>query len=333
MPGASKTSGASVRLEGLTKRFGEVVAVDSVDLEIRAGEFLTLLGPSGSGKTTSLLLVAGFQLPTSGEVWVDDQPIIYKPPHKRNLGMVFQNYALFPHMTVFDNIAFPLRMRRMSRQEIARRVAHSLEIVRLAGYEGRYPGQLSGGQQQRIALARAAVFDPQVLLMDEPLGALDKKLREELQIEIKHIQEALGVTVIYVTHDQEEALTMSDRIAVLNQGRIQQVGAPDQLYEAPENRFVADFIGESNMFRGTVMGTKDDALLVETEDGLRLLTSWLEDVRPGQQVSCVVRPERSGTLRRKDNRCRNDSRGTVVRDDLSRREHQVSGGVGERHAL
>lgn len=290
-----RVGGASVRLEGLVKRFGEVLAVDNVNLEIQAGEFLTLLGPSGSGKTTTLLLIAGFQLPTEGEIYVDGRPIILKPPHKRNLGMVFQNYALFPHMTVFDNIAFPLRMRRAKARDIARRVDRSLAMVRLDGYAKRYPRQLSGGQQQRIALARAVVFDPQVLLMDEPLGALDKKLREEMQLEVKHIQEELGITVVYVTHDQEEALTMSDRIAILDHGRIQQVGTPNQLYEAPANRFVGDFVGESNLITGVVTEVSDTCI-VSAEGGLQLRSAPAEGVSLDSQVCCLIRPERPRVL-------------------------------------
>jgi spermidine/putrescine ABC transporter ATP-binding subunit len=284
--------GASLRLENLSKHFGEVVAVDEMDLEIEAGEFLTLLGPSGSGKTTTLLLIAGFQLPTTGEIYVDGRPIILKPAHKRDLGMVFQNYALFPHMTVFDNIAFPLQMRRIGRSEIAERVQRSLEMVRLQGYGERHPRQLSGGQQQRVALARAVVFNPQVLLMDEPLGALDKNLREEMQLEVKHIQEQLGITVVYVTHDQEEALTMSDRIVVLDYGQVQQIGTPDELYEAPANRFVAGFIGESNFLNGRVVDVGELTCTVVTESGLRLQSSLAEGVVVGNEVSCAVRPER-----------------------------------------
>jgi putative spermidine/putrescine transport system ATP-binding protein len=287
-----ETRGACLQLENLTKIFGDVVAVNEVNLKVEAGEFLTLLGPSGSGKTTTLLLIAGFQLPTAGEIYIDGKPIILKPPHKRNLGMVFQNYALFPHMTVFDNIAFPLRMRGVAKSEIAERTKHSLDMVRMPGYEKRYPRQLSGGQQQRVALARAVIFNPQVLLMDEPLGALDKKLREEMQLEVKHIQEELGITVIYVTHDQEEALTMSDRIAVLNVGQIQQVGSPDELYEKPANLFVADFIGESNILTGKVTEVSDDVCVVATRDGLLLKSPRVDKVIVGHEASCVIRPEK-----------------------------------------
>jgi spermidine/putrescine ABC transporter ATP-binding subunit len=288
-----ESAGAEVNLRALVKRFGEVIAVDGITLAIEAGEFLTLLGPSGSGKTTTLLMIAGFQLPTEGEVIVDDHPITYKPPHKRNVGMVFQNYALFPHMTVAQNISFPLEMRKVKKKAIEAEVESVLQIVRLTGYGDRYPRQLSGGQQQRIALARAIVFCPRILLMDEPLGALDKKLREEMQLEIKHIQESLGITVIYVTHDQEEALTMSDRIAVMNQGRIEQVGPPVDLYEHPSNLFVADFIGESNVFKGQVVEVSDGTCTIRlTDDQLLLSGPSAQEIASGQDLHFVVRPER-----------------------------------------
>jgi len=236
-----------LRLERLCKRFGEVVAVDAIDLVVAAGEFLTLLGPSGSGKTTTLMMIAGFEEPSSGELWLDGRPLIGVPSYRRNYGMVFQNYALFPHKTVADNIAFPLRMRGIARERRAEQIKRALDLVRLPDHGDRYPNQLSGGQQQRVALARALVYNPPVLLMDEPLGALDKKLREEMQLEIKHIQKELAITTIYVTHDQEEALVMSDRIAVINHGRIEQLADPGTLYARPSTRFVADFIGESNI--------------------------------------------------------------------------------------
>ena len=240
-------TGLPLRLERLTKRFGEFLAVDQIDLDIVGGEFLTLLGPSGSGKTTTLMMIAGFTEPSSGAIWLADRPINALPSYRRGFGMVFQNYALFPHMTAAENIGFPLKMRGISSGERARRVASALDMVHLPDFGARYPNQLSGGQQQRIALARALVYNPPVLLMDEPLGALDKKLREEMQLEIKRIQQELGITAIYVTHDQEEALVMSDRIAVMNGGRIEQIDVPNHLYEQPATRFVADFIGESNI--------------------------------------------------------------------------------------
>ncbi len=244
---APAATGLPLRLHALSKRFGDFVAVDAIDLEIAAGEFLTLLGPSGSGKTTTLMMIAGFTEPSSGGIWLGHQPIDTLPSYRRGFGMVFQNYALFPHMTAAENIGFPLKMRGIGGGERDRRVATALELVRLPEFGSRYPNQLSGGQQQRIALARALVYNPPVLLMDEPLGALDKKLREGMQLEIKRIQQELGITAIYVTHDQEEALVMSDRIAVMNLGRIEQLDTPGRLYESPRTRFVADFIGESNI--------------------------------------------------------------------------------------
>ena len=241
-------------LRDLRKSFGGAVAVDGVDLEVRRGEFVTLLGPSGSGKTTTLRMVAGFMAPTGGMIEIDGSDMTRVPPYRRDVGMVFQNYALFPHMTAAQNIAFPLQMRRTSRPEIERRVADALALVKLAGFADRYPRQLSGGQQQRIALARAVVFEPRLLLMDEPLGALDRKLREALQLEILHVSRQLGATVLYVTHDQEEALVMSERIAIFNAGRIEQLGSGEDLYERPASLFVADFIGESNILRGRYEG-------------------------------------------------------------------------------
>lgn len=287
-----QSSGVEVCLENLTKIFGDVTAVDDVSLRVRPGEFLTLLGPSGSGKTTTLLMIAGFEMATEGEIQLDGDSITYRPPHKRNIGMVFQKYALFPHMTVAQNIGFPLKMRGVGKSVIAEEVRGALEIVRLSGYEQRYPSQLSGGQQQRIALARAVVFQPDVLLMDEPLGALDKKLREDMQLEIKRIHEELGITVVYVTHDQAEALTMSDRIAVLNEGRIEQLGTPSELYESPANLFVADFIGESNCFSGRVAEVANGVCSIVTEDDHTLNGPAVEGVPVGDQVCFVVRPER-----------------------------------------
>ena len=260
----------AVRLEQLTKRFtgevgrrvarsgapstadGDVVAVDGIDLEIRDGEFFSMLGPSGSGKTTTLRLIAGFELPTSGRVWLHGEDVTRKPPFERDVNTVFQDYALFPHMTVGDNVAYGLMIRKVPKADRQRRVGDALAMVRLTGYERRKPSQLSGGQRQRVALARALVNRPRVLLLDEPLGALDLKLREEMQIELKAIQQSVGITFIYVTHDQEEALTMSDRLAVFNRGRIEQMGTPADLYERPATSFVAGFVGTSNLFRDGV---------------------------------------------------------------------------------
>jgi putative spermidine/putrescine transport system ATP-binding protein len=239
---------ATIKLDNVTKTFdGRVLAVDRVTLDIAAGEFFSLLGPSGCGKTTSLRMIAGFELPDSGRVHVAGRDITDLPVHKRDMGMVFQSYALFPHRTVAENVAFGLRMREVSKPEIERRVKAALAQVALTGLEERKPGQLSGGQQQRVALARALVVEPPVLLCDEPLGALDRKLRQQMQFELKELQKRLGVTLVFVTHDQEEALAMSDRIAVMNHGRVEQVGAPTEIYERPRTRFVADFIGEINI--------------------------------------------------------------------------------------
>ena len=290
---SSEEGGAEVRLHALTKTFGSVVAVEDVSVTIAPGSFFTLLGPSGSGKTTTLMMVAGFAYPTRGEVFVDGRPVAGLPPQKRDLGMVFQSYAVFPHLTVFDNVAFPLEIRRLRRPEIRQRVAEALDLVRLTGYEKRLPRQLSGGEQQRVALARALVFRPRVLLMDEPLGALDKKLRAHMQLELKHIQRHLHVTVIYVTHDQEEALTMSDRVAVMQRGRIEQVGTPAELYEAPATRFVADFLGESNFVDGVVVGAPTAGRwLVRAAGGLELRGVGAMPLEAGQPVTAAIRPEK-----------------------------------------
>lgn len=251
------SGGATVSLRNLTKRYGQSVAVDNINLDIKAGEFVTLLGPSGSGKTTTLGMVAGFTDVTSGQILLGGQPIEELPPYRRNIGMVFQSYTLFPHMTVFDNVAFPLKRRGVSRSEIKQKVGRVLDLIQLGDKSGRYPRELSGGQQQRVAIARAIVFEPRLLLMDEPLGALDKKLREHLQLEIKRLHEELKITFVFVTHDQEEALIMSDRIAVFQDGHVAQIGTAEQLYESPKSLFVADFLGDSNIFHGTAktMGT------------------------------------------------------------------------------
>ncbi len=291
-PPAAPIKGAGVRIVGLSKHYGEVVAIDRVNLEIRPGEFLTLLGPSGSGKTTTLMTVAGFEVPTAGEIFINDRAVSLVPPHRRDIGMVFQNYALFPHMTVAENIAFPLRMRKMARSEQLERVRRVLQLVRLPQLEHRFPSQLSGGQQQRIALARAIVYDPPLLLMDEPLGALDKQLREELQLEIKRLQNALHITVIYVTHDQTEALVMSDRIAVFNHGRIEQLGTPEDLYDRPANHFVAAFLGESNFLTGAVLAADGRVCTVQLNDGTRLRVLAGGEERVGAQATVAVRPEK-----------------------------------------
>ena len=282
-----------VRFVDVQKTFdGETLVVKDLSLSMRKGEFLTLLGPSGSGKTTTLLMLAGFERPTGGEIHLAGQPLSRVPPHKRDLGMVFQDYALFPHMNVFENVAFPLGIRKLPKTEIATKVASVLEMVKLAGFEDRRPNQLSGGQQQRVALARALVFGPRLVLMDEPLGALDKQLREQMQLEIKHIQETLGITVVYVTHDQQEALTMSDRIAVFNEGRIYQLDTPDELYENPRNSFVAQFIGENNRLSGKVVSLGGGICEVELDGGgtVKALPVNVGGVDSRTQLS--VRPER-----------------------------------------
>jgi putative spermidine/putrescine transport system ATP-binding protein len=283
-------------LRGLRKVFGTTPAVDGVDLDVRRGEFVTLLGPSGSGKTTTLRMVAGFTSPSGGSIEIDGQDMTSVPPYRRDVGMVFQNYALFPHMTAAQNVAFPLRMRRQPRAEIDRRVTEALRLVKLAGLGDRYPRQLSGGQQQRIALARAVVFEPRLLLMDEPLGALDRKLRESLQLEILRVSRELGATVLYVTHDQEEALVMSDRIAIFSAGRIEQLGSGEDLYDRPASLFVADFIGESNILRGTYEadGT-DGGWMTRGPSRWRVGRAAAERaaLQAGAAAALVIRPERT----------------------------------------
>jgi putative spermidine/putrescine transport system ATP-binding protein len=271
---------------------GETLVVKSLNMDIARGEFLTMLGPSGSGKTTTLLMLAGFEVPTNGRILLAGKPIDNMPPHKRDIGMVFQNYALFPHMTVEENLAFPLQVRKVGKPEIAARIKRALEMVQLGPYGKRRPGQLSGGQQQRVALARALVFDPKLVLMDEPLGALDKQLREQMQLEIKHIHASLGVTVVYVTHDQSEALTMSDRIAVFNDGVIQQLARPADLYERPDNAFVAQFIGENNRLRGQVTAMNGTTCQVQIpgSGAVRALAVNIGGV--GQATTLSLRPER-----------------------------------------
>ena len=264
------TKGGQINLDNLSKHFGKVKAVDDISLEVKSGEFMTFLGPSGSGKTTTLMMMAGFLIPTAGDIKVDGNSIATIPAYKRQIGMVFQNYALFPHMTIFDNIAFPLQMRKTPKEEIKKRVQWALELVQLPGFEHRRPSQLSGGQQQRIAVARAIVFEPSVLLLDEPLGALDAKLREGMQIELKQLHNRIGATILYVTHDQEEALTLSDRIVIFNDGKIMQVGKPDDLYRLPENRFVADFIGKTNFITGQVSETEDKICGIRLEEGIAM---------------------------------------------------------------
>ena len=271
---------------------GEVLVVKDLNLNIAKGEFLTLLGPSGSGKTTCLMMLAGFETATSGDIRLDGKPINNIPPHKRGIGMVFQNYALFPHMTVGENLSFPLEVRKMGKSEREEKVRHALDMVQMGDFAGRRPAQLSGGQQQRIALARALVFNPQLVLMDEPLGALDKQLREHMQYEIKHLHENLGITVVYVTHDQSEALTMSDRVAVFEDGRIQQLSSPDALYERPENSFVAQFIGENNKLIGQVDSIKGKVASVKLDNGKKVESLAVNCGKVGSRTTLSIRPER-----------------------------------------
>src|SRR5215469_4995508 len=284
------SAGASLVLDHVDKRFGATAAVDDLSLAIEPGEFITLLGPSGSGKTTTLMMIAGFEIPTGGEIYIDSRPILGLPPHRRNIGMVFQSYALFPHMTVAENIGFPLKQRGVDKTAVATRIKAVLETVRLSGLEARYPRQLSGGQQQRVALARAIVFRPRVLLMDEPLSALDKQLREELQLEVKRLHKQLGITFVYVTHDQREALVMSDRIAVINHGHIEQVGAPAELYDRPVNRFVASFVGESNFLSATAVGNEAELVVANLgSTKVRAVGNGL--LAAGTPLILAVRPE------------------------------------------
>jgi putative spermidine/putrescine transport system ATP-binding protein len=280
-----------LELAGVRKRYDSLVAVDDLDLALEAGEFLTLLGPSGSGKTTTLMMVAGLQQPDAGRIALNGVSVANLPPYRRDIGMVFQNYALFPHMTVRRNVAFPLEMRGTQAAEIARLVDEALALVKLPDHGGRLPKQLSGGQQQRVALARAMVYRPALLLMDEPLGALDRKLREQLQLEIKRVHRERGISVLYVTHDQEEALTMSDRIAVFNKGRIEQIGTPEELYDRPATRFVASFIGDTNFIEGRVLGVAGGICEIETAAG-RVAASARTPLSAGAAVSVAVRPER-----------------------------------------
>jgi len=282
---------ARLQLTGLTKTYGDVRAVAGVDLDIRQGELVVLLGPSGCGKTTTLRMIAGFVTPTAGEIRLGGRDITRQPPWKRNTGLVFQSYALFPHLNVTDNVAFGLRMRKLPQPDIAAKLSNVLRLVRLEGLAQRLPRELSGGQQQRVALARAIVFKPRLLLMDEPLGALDKQLRENLQLEMRRLHADLGITFIYVTHDQEEALTMSDRIAVMNDGKVAQVGLPEDLYDRPCNRFVAGFIGESNFLPAVVRDLEDDIVVAECEG---VLVRALCPARPasGTKVTLTTRPER-----------------------------------------
>ena len=283
---------ALVRFIDVQKTFdGETLVVRNLNLDVADGEFLTLLGPSGSGKTTTLLMLAGFETVTHGDILLAGKSLKSTPPHRRNIGMVFQNYALFPHMTVEENLAFPLESRQSGKAEIARKVGRALEMVQLTGFEKRRPGQLSGGQQQRVAVARALVYEPRLVLMDEPLGALDRQLRENMQYELKHIHESVGVTIVYVTHDQGEALTMSNRIAVFNDGAIQQLASPSVLYEEPENAFVAQFIGENNRLTGVVKSVNGSECTVAIDGGGEVAAAAINIGGTGSRTTLSLRPE------------------------------------------
>ena len=283
----------SLKISGLCKRYGDFVALAPTEIDVAQGEFLTLLGPSGSGKTTLLSLIAGLSHPDEGRMFINGADATRGAPYERDIGMVFQNYALFPHMTVADNIAFPLRMRKEPAASIDKRVTQALEMIRLPHVAKRYPRELSGGQQQRIALARCMVYRPSIILMDEPLGALDKKLRDQMQLEIKRIHRELGTTIVYVTHDQEEAMTMSDRICLMNGGKIEQLGSPDDLYFRPRTVFVADFLGESNLLPGVVAGTDADGVDVTLKEGSATIrgTSNGTQLSAGTPVRVMVRPQ------------------------------------------
>ncbi len=306
-PRAEKDTGrdVAVRLAGVTKRFGDFVAVDDLNLDIYEGEFFSLLGPSGCGKTTTLRMIAGFEEPTEGEISVAGEEVQGVPPYRRPVNTVFQSYAIFPHLNVFDNVAFGLRRAKVPKDEVASRVADACEMVQLTGFEKRKPGMLSGGQQQRVALARALVNRPKVLLLDEPLGALDLKLRKELQLELRNLQHEVGITFVYVTHDQEEALTMSDRIAVMDEGKVRQLAGPTTLYETPANRFVAGFIGQTNVFSGTVEVADGERVTLRTREGLRVDAVAREQVSPGEgeEVHAAVRPEKVRFGESGDNVC------------------------------
>jgi len=289
----SNNDSTFVRFQKIDKSYdGEVLVVKDLNLDIAKGEFVTMLGPSGSGKTTTLMMLAGFETPTNGEIFLDGMPISKIPPYEREIGMVFQNYALFPHMSVKENLSFPLEVRKIPKTEREDKVKKVLDMVELGDFANRFPAQLSGGQQQRVALARALVFEPRLVLMDEPLGALDKNLREQMQYEIKHIHDRIGITVVYVTHDQSEALTMSNRIAVFNDGRVQQLSSPDVLYEKPTNSFVAQFIGENNRMSGTIKSLDDKYCFVDLDAGGTVKALKINVNEVGEKTQLSVRPER-----------------------------------------
>jgi putative spermidine/putrescine transport system ATP-binding protein len=302
-----------VKFAGVQKTYdGKTLVVRDLNLDIQPGEFLSLLGPSGSGKTTTLMMLAGFESPTSGEIFLSGKPITKTPPHKRNFGMVFQNYALFPHMSVADNVAYPLTVRKVPKSERETKVKRALDMVHLGPMGDRFPGQLSGGQQQRVALARALVFNPQLVLMDEPLGALDKQLREHMQIELKELHRKLGLTFVYVTHDQSEALTMSDRVAVFHDGAIQQIDVVTALYETPVNRFVAGFVGDNTVFNGLLASTNGNQCEVRLPDGTALVGLNVNGAVSNNPVQACIRPERIGVHLGADKPCDNSLAVTVI---------------------
>ncbi|RNB90026.1 polyamine ABC transporter ATP-binding protein [Brevibacillus fluminis] len=281
-----------VQLENLNKTYGSFIAVNNLNLQIEHGEFLTLLGPSGCGKTTTLRMIGGFETPTGGSIYVNGQDVKHLPPFKRDINTVFQSYALFPHMTLFENVTYGLKMRKVPKVEREQQALEALRRVQLEHLKDHKPRQLSGGQQQRVALARALVNNPRVLLLDEPLGALDLKLRKEMQVELKHLHQQLGMTFIYVTHDQEEALTMSDRVAVMNGGNIEQLSTPEELYEVPQTRFVADFIGDTNLYAGGVLGVEGDSVILNLFNQRVHVQKKQASVTPEQKVYLSIRPER-----------------------------------------
>jgi putative spermidine/putrescine transport system ATP-binding protein len=293
-----------LEITNLKKVYGDFVAINDINLTINKGEFLTLLGASGSGKTTVLLSIAGFLEPSVGKISLSGESILDKPPHKRNIGMVFQQYSLFPHMSIFENIAFPLKMRKYSKSEIRTRVDNILKLVELEQFANRKPSQLSGGQQQRVALARALVYEPTILLMDEPLAALDKNLRETMQEEIWHLHKKLGLTIIYVTHDQKEALEMSDRIAIFKKGSIVQIGTPSELYDRPNSQFVAQFLGDSSEFHGKVSALDNGVVTVSHKLGSELTASTFQKFNNGENVVVMVRPEKVRIIKIKDSKQR-----------------------------
>ncbi len=287
-----------LQIDGIKKTYGDVVAVENVSMSVEEGEFMTFLGPSGSGKSTTLYILAGFQEPTRGDILLNGETLLKTPSHKRNIGMVFQRYTLFPHLSVGENVAFPLRVRRRPQAEIAEKVKKALSLVRLDGFEDRMPANMSGGQQQRVALARALAYDPPVLLMDEPLSALDKKLREEIQYEIRRIHQETGVTILYVTHDQEEALRLSDRIAVFSKGVIDQIGTGPELYANPSTRFVADFIGDSDFMRCKAVATNGGKADIQFANGTGASGIPMHgDIKAGDDISLMLRPERIDLVR------------------------------------